>query len=345
MQDEASAATTSPGEVTQLAEAYEAAAREWGAEGAKKLDKELRELAKIEKHYRRSLERALEKEGAEAEAMKRDLQKVTEERDPEAAQRKAEEVRSRHGELMKRAMARSGIDRKDARGKLLSAIGHGIPRSDAPAGETRSAALAADVELVETESLGFSLITRPPSPAPSPPGTVVALRPPYNLRSVSTEDSKYAWTHTDVGQFYACSLCLAAGSFQTLASVGSTFTVDPSVRRIRLEATAETVYETLAAGPIYASAEAKVNLILRDGSREVASDRLSLARSIVVVLWVSGASGRNIVKLACEFERRPGIQASYAAIVEGETWAGGGGASSRASVLASIKDFKAIMGT
>jgi hypothetical protein len=324
----APASLTSPEELAEHAEAYQTDALERQSRATKKLDEELRRLQKLEKEYRKPLERALEREGgAKAEAMKRELQDLMNERDLEAAHRKAEELKRRHGGLMKRAMAGSGIDRKGARRKLLSAIGHSeTPPGRAPAVEATSAALpAAEVELIETDSLGFSLVTAPPKP-PAPPGPkIVDFDPPYPQRFVSTTDEYWARAVAATGRLFAYSESLVAGSFQTLASVGAPLTVGPKVRRVRVEVNPGYISRTSVIAVFgYASVEAKFNLIVRDQSREVASDYQGM-RSIAVVFWVTDEFFNEARPIACEFDHALGTSATYSVIAEAETWAGGVG--------------------
>ncbi|GAA2160628.1 hypothetical protein FHX52_3140 [Humibacillus xanthopallidus] len=62
-----------------------------------------------------------------------------------------------------------------------------------------------------------------------------------------------------------------------------------------------------------------------DGATLRGSQRLSLVRTISAVLWVSSDSGSGAYTLACEFDHAYGTPKTYAALVELETWAGGGG--------------------
>lgn len=119
---------------------------------------------------------------------------------------------------------------------------------------------------------------------------------------------------------------LMVGSQQRLASVGGSFAADAAVRRIRVETVVDASYWTsVAATWGYASAEVILNLKVLDGATLRGSQRLSLVRTISAVLWVSSDSGSGAYTLACEFDHAFGTPKTYAALVEVETWAGGGG--------------------
>jgi hypothetical protein len=74
-----------------------------------------------------------------------------------------------------------------------------------------------------------------------------------------------------------------------------------------------------------ASAEILINLKVLDGTRLRGSNRLSLPRSIAVVFWASSIDGSGAYMVSCESDHPYGTPHNYAALVELETWAGGGG--------------------
>jgi hypothetical protein len=319
---------------TDLAEQRPATARE----------AELAELEEITTEYGPALRQALDREaGSEAEPMKGALKAATRERDDKKRAQHEKALRRKYGKLMERAVSASGIDRKAARRRILSAIARYQDEVNLSASASQL-----DMDLVDSESLGFSLVTRPrPMPTPTPWPTVKTLSPPHGYVLLSTSDPEYAQANPATGAMWARSQAYVAGSFQTLASLGSPFSVDPSVSRIRLEATPHVTYATRAGLIGYASAEAKVNLIVSEENlTEVASDRRSLARSICAVVWFAAAQqdAPVPVSLACEFGRRPDGPTTYVARVEAETWAGGAlGSAGAFSYVHNTQNFRALL--
>jgi len=105
------------------------------------------------------------------------------------------------------------------------------------------------------------------------------------------------------------------GSQQQLASVGSSFFADASVRRVRVESVVDANYGTsIGADWGYASAEVLINLKVLDGTQVKGSNRLSLVRAISAVLWIVSDSGAAAYTLSCEFDHSYGTTGSYAAL-------------------------------
>jgi hypothetical protein len=164
----------------------------------------------------------------------------------------------------------------------------------------------------------------PPPPRPAPDVIERVFRAPFTAAGRIGRDST-ADTSGSLGLFGTASV---ATSFQDLALVSQTVPVESGVRRIRVYATFPQVYYQLtgfvALG--YASAEAIVNLRVIEGSRVLASDRVSLGRVIGPVIGGGWPDGERPVTLYCEFARdASGVPATYSLIAEFEGWTGSGG--------------------
>jgi hypothetical protein len=121
-----------------------------------------------------------------------------------------------------------------------------------------------------------------------------------------------------------------AGSEQRLAFITQRLPVERGVRRVRVSADLDPVgyymgaFTYLVLG--YSSAETIVNLRVMEGTREVCSDRVSLARAISAVFGYPQPRGRRPVALQCEFTRAAhDSPATYNMVAELEAWAGVGG--------------------
>lgn len=150
----------------------------------------------------------------------------------------------------------------------------------------------------------------PPPPPPPPSSTQTALRAPYSLGSTSGG----ATADRNSGRLSNYNSVMV-GSQQQLASVGSSFFADASVRRVRVESVVDANYGTsIGADWGYASAEVLINLKVLDGTQVKGSNRLSLVRAISAVLWIASDSGAAAYTLSCEFDHSYGTTGSYAAL-------------------------------
>jgi hypothetical protein len=313
----------SSGELPQLEDSYRADVLKRRSEAAKQREAELEQIKKVSDKYAPPLLEALGRE-PEAEVMKRELEALTKERDAKKREKRAKELRGKHGKTMKRVLAASGIDKKAAQRELLAAIGHSKGGPDLA--EPTTASLA-NVEFVDSDSLGFDLVTRPqPMPSP-PPAPRRIIEPPYPWTFTET-DGGDARALPETGQLWSDGSTEWAGSYQTLAAVGDAFTVPSGIRRVRVLVTIYRVYLAWAdAIGGYASAEATVNFILRDDAGEVKRTSEIDHRSVAVAFWMSSADilDKN-TSLMCEFERSsPQGEATFYPIIELETWVGAGG--------------------
>jgi len=140
--------------------------------------------------------------------------------------------------------------------------------------------------------------------------TQTALRAPYSLGSTSGG----ATADRNSGRLSSYNSVMV-GSQQQLASVGSSFFGDASVRQVRVESVVHANYGTsIGADWGYASAEVLINLKVLDGTQVKGSNRLSLVRTISAVLWIASDSGAAAYTLSCEFDHSYGTPGSYAAL-------------------------------
>ena len=310
-----------PGEEAALQKGYEKHLEKATAEQSKHLERELKALEKLAKKYEKQAKKGIDQTGLDVEAMRADFHGAAE-GDPDAALKRFEEARTKWAPRVSKAISATGLDAREGSEEAKALLATDTTQ-DLQATRSRVAERA-----LESESLiGYSLNidswwTPPPPPPPPPPATSTVVIPkPYTLGSTKGK----ATADRTTGRLSSFNSPLA-GSQQELASVGGPFVADASVRRIRVEATVDARYYTNV-GAIwgYASAEVIINLKVLDGATLRGSQRLSLVRTISAVLWVSSDSGSGAYTLACEFNHAYGTPKTYAALVELETWAGGGG--------------------
>jgi len=115
------------------------------------------------------------------------------------------------------------------------------------------------------------------------------------------------------------------------AFIENSLPVERGVRRVRVSATLDPFYYSNGAGgvAVYASSEMVVNLRVMQGSRIVASERVSLSRIITAVVglgFTEGVRRNRPFTLQCEFTRPVSDDAAtYTLIAEIEGWAATGG--------------------
>jgi hypothetical protein len=308
----------SPADVEKLNQSYLKIQAAGTAERGARLDRELAQLDLLAGKYQSTAQRAAEEVGLDVEAMRDDFTKATEGADAESAADRFREVLSRWQDPLSAAVAATGIDPSQGRTDALNILGDDV---QSMLGATGATGKADGTGLI---GVGYSIddyYAPPKEPAPAPSFTQTALSAPYTLSSAVGG----ATANPANGQLYSYNW-VDVGSNQQLASVGSTFYADPTVRRVRIESIVDVSYGTLVMACLgYASAETLLNLKVLDGTQLMGSSRLSLARSIGAVFWASSIDGSGAYMLSCEFNHSYGTPRNYAAIVELETWAGGGG--------------------
>jgi hypothetical protein len=309
------------GDVATLQQGYDKHLEKARADHAQKLDGQLKALEKLTKKYEKDARKGADTAGLDVEAMRRDFEAAAS-GDHDGTPARFEKARAAWAPQLAKAVAATGVDPKQGTAEAKAVLGDDLPKELDAAG-TREA----DRLLSATGLVGYSINIdswwTPPPPPPPPPPAVATLPIPKPYTLGSTTGSATADRNTGRLSSYNN---VMVGSQQQLASVGGSFAADAAVRRIRVETIVDASYWT-SIGAIwgYASAEVILNLKVLDGATVRGSQRLSLVRTISAVLWVSSDSGSGAYTLACEFDHAYGTPKTYAALVELETWAGGGG--------------------
>ena len=236
--------------------------------------------------------------------------------DQDGALTRFQKVQATWAPKLAKAVAATGVDPKQGSKEARAVLGEDVP-----------ADLPATVATDRVGLVGYS--AKFPSTAPSAAeeaqprliASTLTIPKPYTLGSTKSG----ATADRNTGRLFSNNH-VEVGNQQQLASVGGTFVADAAVRRIRVETIVDASFFNVVGAIIgYASAEVILNLKVLDGATVRGSQRLSLLRTISAVFWVSSDSGSGAYTLACEFDHAYGTQRTYAALVELETWAGGGG--------------------
>lgn len=310
------------GDRAALRSAYTAAQLKDRNEHQAKLDKEVKALTKISERYGAQLQQAAKNEGLDLDELKARLRSMAAITDDERRQQEIGKLHDTYAPTLMQVINRVGIDRATTMREAMESLAvpaHAKPLKDHNKRTEGTRALRIPATY-EEGLIGGGWYTDPP-PAPAPQYTTTTLTAPYGLRATlggATADAATGKIQ-DRNEIWV-------GSSQHLASVGSTFFADASIRRVRVEATIDLSYSTVIGAILgYASAEVLLNLKVLNGTQVVGSNRLSLLRQWGVVYWVTSQSGSGTYTLACEFDHSYGTPRTYAAIGELETWTGGGG--------------------
>ncbi|WP_404387408.1 hypothetical protein [Humibacillus xanthopallidus] len=321
--DTKASAENRPGgdEVASLQKGYEKHLEKARADHGQKLDGQLKALEKLSKKYEKDARKGADKAGLDVEAMRADFEAAGE-GDPEGTLARFEKARAAWAPRLAKAVAATGADPTQGAAEARAVLGDDVPE-DLPEAGTRDADRALSSQGLVGYSVDIASWWVPPPPPPPPPPAVSTLTIPKPYTLGSTAGGASADRNTGRLSSYNS---VIVGVQQHLASVGGSFLADAAVRRIRVETVIDASYWTnLAATWGYASAEVILNLKVMDGATVRGSQRLSLVRTIGAVFWIAGNSGSGAYTLACEFAHAYGTPKTYAALVELETWAGGGG--------------------
>lgn len=321
--DTTASAENLPGadEVASLQQGYEKHVEQARADHGQKLDRQLKALEKLSKKYEKDARKGAGQAGLDVDAMRRDFEAAAE-GDPEGAPARFEKAQATWAPRVAKAVTATGADPKQGASEAKAVLGDDLPRDLEDAGSRDAERSLSSVGLVGYSVNIASWWVPPPPPPPPPPSvSTLTIPKPYTLGSTTGKAS----ADRNTGRLWSYNW-LMVGSQQELASVGGSFAADAAVRRIRVETVVDASYWTsLAATWGYASAEVILNLKVMDGATVRGSQRLSLVRTIGAVFWIAGNSGSGAYTLACEFDHAYGTPKTYAALVELETWAGGGG--------------------
>ena len=310
-----------------LLTAYKATQQKERGEHKDKLEKELKALAKISDRYEAKLKQAAREENLDLDRLQTELRSFSRIQNDDERQQKLRSFHETYAPSLMRVVDRAGVDRVAAKREAIDSVAfpaNGKRFKDQRTGTGTSRALALRGDYDEG-LIGDGWYTDPPLPLPAPPPqtTRIIKAAPYELSATLGSEAGANRTTGEIRDFNETWV----GATQHLASVGSTFVADASIRRVRVEATIDMGYFTVIGAIFgYASAEVLINLKVLNGSQVVGSNRLSLLRQWGVVFWVTSQSGQGSYTLACEFDHSYGTPRTYAAIGELETWTGGGGA-------------------
>ncbi|WP_404387103.1 hypothetical protein [Humibacillus xanthopallidus] len=321
--DTTASAENRPGadEVASLQQGYDKHLEKARSDHGQKLDRQLKALEKLSKKYEKDARKGADKAGLDVDAMRRDFEAAAE-GDPEGALARFEKAQAAWAPRVAKAVTATGADPKQGSVEAKAVLGDDVPKDLEDPGTRDTERSLSSVGLVGySVNIGSWWLPPPPPPPPPPTVSTVSIPKPYTLGSTTGKAS----ADRNTGRLWSYNW-LMVGSQQELASVGGSFAADAAVRRIRVETVIDASYSTsLAATWGYASAEVILNLKVMDGATVRGSQRLSLVRTIGAVFWIAGNSGSGAYTLACEFDHAYGTPKSYAALVELETWAGGGG--------------------
>jgi hypothetical protein len=309
------------GDDAALQEGYEKHLQKARADHGQKLDGQLKALEKLSKKYEKDARKGADAAGLDVAAMRADFEAAAE-GDHDGALARFEKARATWAPGLDKAVAATGADRKKGAAEAKAVLGDDVPKEVERTGTRDAERLLSATGLVGYSiNIGSWWIPPPPPPPPPPSVSTLTLPKPYTLGSTTGS----ATADRNTGSLWNYN-SLLVGSQQQLASVGGSFAADAAVRRIRVETIVDASYWTnIGAIWGYASAEVILNLKVLDGATLRGSQRLSLVRTISAVLWIASDSGSGAYTLACEFDHAYGTPKTYAALVELETWAGGGG--------------------
>ena len=291
------------------AETYQNELPNLSAPSRQKFEKEMASLDSLARKLRPALAKAQNKLGFDSKAMNAQFRAITEEPDAGMrAQRSAEFQTKYEPQLIKLAQT-AGIDLAAQRRQMIALLD------------------LSKAQVKESKVLGIIEIgdERPPTPAPTPPPppdvTERILSAPFTSAGRLGDRSLSNAANGDMSIRLQVNLVGAASS---LAFISQTLAVEPGVQRVRVFGAFDplTFVTGAASSSGYASSEAAVNLRVMEGSRIIASDRISLWR-VVSILGISYQSGARPVTLECDFTRlEPDEATTYTLIAEIEGLAG-----------------------
>jgi hypothetical protein len=176
----------------------------------------------------------------------------------------------------------------------------------------------------------------------------LSFKAPFTGAGVSGPTGSSKATAAD-GKFETGLRLYWVGSDQARSFITQSLAVPAGVNRVSVTANLTSLnwWQSVVIVLGYGNTETIVNLRVMDGSRVVASDRLSLKRISVPVGGASSASGAGPISLRCEFNRdRPGDISTYTLVAELEIWAGLGsvlGTTASCDEYGTVGSFDAVL--
>jgi hypothetical protein len=294
------------------AEAYQKLLPDLAAAHRKKLEGELAQLKQNSEKLSPQLAEARKKTGFDADAMMKEFSQVASATTVAGAMQRGAAFRAKYEPTMLTLSQGAGLDLQTERDRLFTFVNPGNTQVfTGPIGVGGSSEERRDEE--------------PEPPREAPDVSTATFVAPYSSEGHVGE---HANADAATGQLSLVNGLALAGSSQKLAFITQDLPVERGVKRVRVFVTLNpTSYGTHAFNLSgYSSAEAIVNLRLLEGSRIVASDRLSLSRSVAEFIGASDREGSRSVMLQCEFTRpAPYDETTYTLVAEIEGWAGTGG--------------------
>ena len=297
-----------------------------------KFTAELGRLKAFAEELRPKLAGAQKQSGFDAEALRRELRAIAEAGDEAKRDELGKAFEEKYEPRALEMFRAAGLDVQSEQKRLGASLPE--PGNDPP----RTVRLLAFI---------FPT-TRSGSPPPAPPPPDVSeqvYRAPFTSQGTfggrSTADRNSGRILVDVAVDFA-------GSEQRLAFITQNVAVGRGVRSVRASAALDPVQYYAGAIALlfgYSSAEAIVNLRVMEGSREMCSERVSLARAISAVAGFPHPSGTRPVTLQCGFTRAaPETPTTYHLVAELEGWAGAGGlAGAFVGMTGTLRQFEVLL--
>jgi hypothetical protein len=298
---------TSPKRLKQQAQAYSAMLSAAGVETLECAGDGLATLGKLYERHAKGFEAALSREpGYDPDQVRAFIEKIAGAADPAERDRLAADFAQTYGPIAASALAATAVDAPRVRDDL--AIAFVIPHG---AFEVQRGPVAYSVAAEDEET--------PPPPEES---ATLELRPGYPLSAQSAPRSGgYALANAGTGRIYADeSLLVLAGSFRSssLASVGASFRVPAGMRRVEATVSPAVAF-FLRAHTLTGAGAAEVTLEIRvlDGTRVVARQRRTVARTSVLIAGFDTWTETHPIVAQCSFDRADvAADATYFVVVE-----------------------------
>ena len=299
------------------------------AEKKKELDQQLAHLQGLSEKYKVTILAAQKKAGFDEQQFELDLGAVSAARDSTAQQKSSANFHAKYEPIARRVAGAADIDPTALRHDIVSQLNLGNLRQR------------------PTDFVGVAEASDQPSPTPTPVPAAsnepqISRAPFTNAGTIGSDDVR---ANELSGELSVRNDFLFGNSIQKLAFITKEIEIRPGDQRVRVSVNFEYVRYLVRAFVLagYASAEARVNLRLMEGSHQLCAEPLSLSRVYAAVVWESFDRGDRPVQLACEYERpHPEDPATYTMVAEIESWVGGAGAPANAysDIYAFVHDFR-----
>ncbi|MCX6367911.1 MAG: hypothetical protein NTX57_14575 [Armatimonadetes bacterium] len=302
---------------------------------------------------RPALDKARQAVKFDENALRADTERLQAIRDPAALQAATAQFLQRWSSTIESLRSATGLTGNEAAGGAAFAgmrLKNGVLQGDSSSVEGSSSQVTYKPLSAPGRTSGIGKVLKILGDKPKPAGPQqLSFKAPFTGAGVSGGDGdKRAATAAD-GKLSAFSILVWVGSEQIRSFITQSLAVPAGVSRVSVAANLSAVswWQGVVIVLGYGNTESIVNLRVMDGSRVVASDRISLKRISIPVAGGSSESGSGPVSLRCEFNRdRPGDISNYTLIAEVENWAGLGsilGTIASCSTIATVGSFDAVL--